>query len=112
MIIDCHVHVCAASPGHGSMSPRLLNSIAFRFMRWRLGLRGEDASTEARVAALLGDALEKLAAARGAKRLTVDASDTARGFFERRGFQAQRRGTVSLGGEWLGNTAMEKRLTP
>ena len=64
------------------------------------------------VAALLADALEKLAGARGAKRMTVDASDTARGFFERRGFQAQRRGTVSLGGEWLGNTAMEKRLTP
>ena len=64
------------------------------------------------VAALLADALEKLAGARGAKRLTVDASDTARGFFERRGFQAQRRGTVSLGAEWLGNTAMEKRLTP
>ena len=37
-------------------------------------------------AAMLCDALEKLAAARGAKELTVDASDTARGFFEKRGF--------------------------
>ena len=64
------------------------------------------------VAALLADALEKLARARGAQRLTVDASDTARGFFERRGYQAQRRGTVPLGGEWLGVTAMEKGLTP
>src|SRR4051794_28025098 len=64
------------------------------------------------VAALLADALEKLAGARGAKRLTVDASDTARPFFEKRGFEAQRRGTVALGGEWLGNTTMEKRLTP
>ena len=43
---------------------------------------------------MLCDALEKLAAARGAKELTVDASDTARGFFERRGFVAQSRNTV------------------
>ena len=38
---------------------------------------------------MLCDALEKLAAARGSKELTVDASDTARGFFEKRGFMAQ-----------------------
>src|SRR5580704_8906383 len=37
-------------------------------------------------AAMLCDALEKLAAARGAKELSVEASDTARGFFEKRGF--------------------------
>src|ERR1700758_5731577 len=36
--------------------------------------------------AMLCDALEKLAAARGAKEITVDASDAARGFFEERGF--------------------------
>lgn len=62
------------------------------------------------VARLLADALEKLAAARGAQRLIVDASDTARGFFEKRGFEPQRRNTVALGDEWLGNTTMEKRL--
>jgi putative acetyltransferase len=62
------------------------------------------------VAKLLCDALEKLARARGAKRLTVDASDTARGFFERRGFTGQHRNTVMRGEEWLGNTRMEKRL--
>ena len=39
--------------------------------------------------AMLCDALEKLAAARGAKELTVEASDTARGFFEKRGFIAK-----------------------
>ena len=38
---------------------------------------------------MLCDALEKLAAARGTKELTVEASDTARGFFERRGFVAK-----------------------
>ncbi len=44
--------------------------------------------------AMLCDALEKLAAARGAKELTVEASDTARGFFEKRGYVAQHRNTV------------------
>ncbi len=62
------------------------------------------------IATLLIDALEKLAAARGAKRLTADVSDTARAFFEKRGFAAQRRNTLSVGDEWLGNTTMEKRL--
>jgi putative acetyltransferase len=64
------------------------------------------------VAKLLYDALEKLARARGAKRLTVDASDTASGFFERRGFTGQHRNTVMRGDEWLGNTRMEKHLAP
>ena len=60
--------------------------------------------------AMLCDALEKLAAARSSKELTVDASDSARGFFEKRGFSAQSRNTVSLGGEWLTNTTMKKPL--
>ena len=60
--------------------------------------------------AMLCDALEKLAAARGSKELTVEASDTARGFFEKRGFKAQQRNTVSLAGEWLANTTMSKSL--
>jgi putative acetyltransferase len=61
-------------------------------------------------ATLLCDALEKLAAARGAKELTVDASDTASGFFEKRGFSAKTRNTVTIGGEWLANTTMTKPL--
>ena len=60
--------------------------------------------------AMLCDALEKLAAARGSKELVVDASDSARGFFEKRGYSAQSRNTVSLGGEWLVNTTMKKTL--
>jgi len=62
--------------------------------------------------AMLADALEKLAAGRGSKELTVEASDTARSFFERRGYSARTRNTVSLGGEWLANTTMSKSLAP
>jgi putative acetyltransferase len=64
------------------------------------------------IGAMLCDAVERLAAARGKARLTADASDTARGFFERRGFVAQRRNTISVGDEWLATTTMEKKLTP
>ena len=64
------------------------------------------------IGAMLCDAVERLAAARGTPRLVVDASDSARGFFERRGFVAQRRNTVSYGDEWLASTTMEKRLAP
>ena len=59
---------------------------------------------------MLCDALEKLAGARRAKELTVDASDTARGFFEKRGYTAKSRNTVLLNGEWLANTTMVKPL--
>src|SRR4029077_15648054 len=58
---------------------------------------------------LLVDALAKLAAARGAKRLTADVSDSAQDFFKKRGFTAQQRNTVLRGGEWLANTTMEKK---
>jgi putative acetyltransferase len=60
--------------------------------------------------AMLCDALEKLAGARGSKEITVDASDAARGFFEKRGYSAQSRNTVSIGDEWLANTTMTKPL--
>ncbi len=59
---------------------------------------------------MLCDALEKLAAARGANAISVEASDAARGFFERRGYIAKTRNTVSLAGEWLANTTMTKML--
>jgi len=64
------------------------------------------------VASALCDALEKLAAARGVAGLTVDASDTAVPLFGRRGYSAQQRNTVELGGEWFGTTSMRKDLTP
>jgi putative acetyltransferase len=62
------------------------------------------------VASMLVDALEKLAGARGAKNLTVDASDTAEPFFKKRGYVAKQRNTVILNGEWLANTTMQKTL--
>jgi putative acetyltransferase len=62
------------------------------------------------VAAMLIDALEKLAGARKTETLIVDASDTARGFFEKRGYIQQQRNTVSTGDEWLANTTMHKQL--
>jgi putative acetyltransferase len=62
------------------------------------------------VGTMLVDAFEKLAAARGAKKLTVEASDNAQDFFRRRGFKAMQRNSVPLGGEWFANTTMEKPL--
>jgi len=59
---------------------------------------------------MLIDALEKLAGARKTDKLIVDASDTASGFFQKRGYVAQQRNTVSVGDEWLANTTMHKQL--
>jgi putative acetyltransferase len=62
------------------------------------------------VASMLCDALEKLAGSRGAKSLIVDASDTAQDFFKKRGYVAKQRNTVTVNGEWLANTTMQKTL--
>ena len=62
------------------------------------------------VASMLLEALEKLAGGRGAKSLTVDASDNAAELFTKRGYVATRRNTVTVNGEWLANTTMQKTL--
>ncbi len=62
------------------------------------------------VGSALVDAMEKLARARGAESLGVEASDTAQDFFERRGFQGVRRNTLPAGDVWLTNTTMIKPL--
>src|SRR4030081_3238914 len=62
------------------------------------------------VGSMLTEALEKLAGGRGAKALTVDASDNAGGFFTKRGYVAKQRNTVTVNGEWLANTTMQKTL--
>ena len=82
MIIDCHVHLCAFTPGHGSMSDRLINSIPFRFMRWKLGLKGNpDAAAEQHLADTLAFAIDesKLDAA---VILAFDAAHDAAGNFD------------------------------
>ena len=63
------------------------------------------------VATVLVDALEKLAAARGAKDVRTDASDTAQPLFNKRGYIPQQRNTVLVNDEWLGNTVMKKSLS-
>jgi putative acetyltransferase len=63
------------------------------------------------VGTMLCDAVEKIAAGRGTPLLRVEASDSARDFFGRRGYVPQRRNTVSCRGEWLASTTMEKALT-
>jgi len=68
------------------------------------------AATRQGVGAMLVDALEKLVASRGVAKLIVDASDSARGFFEKRGYIAQQRNSISIGDEWLANTTLQKQL--
>jgi putative acetyltransferase len=62
------------------------------------------------VASMLCDALEKLAGGRGAKSLSVDASDNAQEFFLKLGYVGKQRNTVTVNGEWLANTTMQKTL--
>jgi putative acetyltransferase len=62
------------------------------------------------VGSMLCEALERLAGGRGAKSLNVDASDNAEGFFAKRGYVAKQRNTVTVNGEWLANTTMQKTL--
>lgn len=62
------------------------------------------------IGAALADAIERLAQSRGAKEITVEASDTAEPFFEGRGYEATRRNMVPRDDLWLPNTTMKKRL--
>ena len=58
------------------------------------------------------DALTRLAAARGGKRLAVDASEVAKPLFEGQGFRAEKRNLVRRGNQWLASTTMTKSLAP
>ncbi len=62
------------------------------------------------IARLLCDAAETLAASRGERRMSVDASDTALGFFQHRGYVPQRRNSVPRGDVWLANTTLHKPI--
>jgi putative acetyltransferase len=63
------------------------------------------------VGSMLCEALEKLAGSRGAKSLTVEASDNAQEFFAKRGYIAKQRNSAMVNGEWLANTTMQKTLS-
>ena len=58
----------------------------------------------------LADALERLAAARGAKEISVEASDTAQPFFAHRGYAPGQRNLIPIEDQWLSNTTMTKPL--
>jgi uncharacterized protein len=57
MLLDCHVHVSACTPGHGSMSQRLLESLPFRLMRWKFGIEGNDEQSERHLESLLANTI-------------------------------------------------------
>lgn len=73
MILDCHVHVSAFAAGHGTMSPRLLSSIPFTYMRWQFGLEGNDQATERQVENLLVRTVDQAVELDGVVVLALDA---------------------------------------
>ncbi len=60
MIIDCHVHVCATTPGRGVVSAPLRRRFSFLYLRWCLGLSffAADEQLEQDVAARLVETVE------------------------------------------------------
>ncbi|NBS35214.1 MAG: GNAT family N-acetyltransferase [Methylocystaceae bacterium] len=56
------------------------------------------------------EAIEKLGAHRGVKKITLESSDTAKDFFIARGYAPQSRITHLCAGQWLGVTTMTKEL--
>ena len=57
MVIDVHTHLCALGRG-GTTSPSLINSVVFRYMRWRLGIGGDRAGWQDRLEARYLDLVE------------------------------------------------------
>ncbi|MGE0701521.1 MAG: GNAT family N-acetyltransferase [Hyphomicrobiaceae bacterium] len=55
-------------------------------------------------------AIETIATARGAAKLTADVSDTAHDFFHDRGYEPVRRNNFPIGDVWLANTTMTKTI--
>ena len=84
MNIDCHVHICALTAPHGVLTPRIHNSLPFRFMQSRLGIHhkaGDEAETEAAITKLLFDLLTATAELDAAAVLAFDAVYTPDGEF-------------------------------
>lgn len=73
MRIDCHVHLSAVGAGRGKMSPRLLRSLPFRFLRWKFDLPEPDESIDEKLAELLSSQLAHCAELDAAVVLAFDA---------------------------------------
>jgi predicted TIM-barrel fold metal-dependent hydrolase len=82
MILDCHVHISAFTPAHGSMSEHLNKSAAFRFMRWRFGMVGSDESTERALEAKLVETINQTREIDAVALLAFDAVYTRNGQFD------------------------------
>jgi len=82
MIIDCHVHISALLESHGRMSRRLLDSLPFRFMRWRFGIDGEDERTEQALEAKLAETIAQTPELDAAVILAFDAVYDVNGNFD------------------------------
>src|SRR5690349_12611762 len=76
MLVDCHVHVNAFHPSHGRTSKTLLDRPSFRYLRWRLGMKGADEGTER---ALVASLATELAGADGVDAAVVLAFDAVYG---------------------------------
>ena len=83
MVIDCHLHLCTFTPEHGGTSAHLLRTLPFRFMRWRLGMKGADASTERALERKFGQLMAETPQVDAAVVLAFDAVYTDAGEFDR-----------------------------
>ena len=82
MVIDCHVHAAACTPAHGKLSKKLMNSLPFRFMRWRLGMVGFGEPLERQIEAKLVDTLNATTELDAAVILAFDAVYTPDGVLD------------------------------
>ena len=82
MKIDCHVHAAALTAVHGRTSDKLLKTLPFRFMRWRLGMVGSDENTERQIEAKLVETLDGTPELDAAVILAFDAVYTDQGVLD------------------------------
>src|SRR3954447_20092509 len=82
MVVDCHVHVCACTPGHGKMSDKLLKSLPFRFMQWKLGMSGSSEQTERALERKLIETIDETTTLDAAVVLAFDGVFTEDGTFD------------------------------
>jgi len=101
----------AATATAFSLSPKSIRIITkFRSPIDRRFLRRKPCRSARRTKRPTANDAAGVIGARGAKSLTVDASDNAQALFAKRGYVAKQRNTVTLNGEWLANTTMQKNL--